>query len=1024
MRILSVELENIKSYAEPTLIEFTSGLNAVCGLNGAGKTTVLESIGFALFDFLPYNQPAFVREGEKSGTIRLRLLARDEREYEVVRRVGSSSGWYVMDVETGTRLAERGESVKLWITSHLLDSDGALDLGSLFQNAVGVPQGAMTTDFVRAGTARKAIFDPLLRVEEYRHAWENLRDTTRYLNDRSADLREEIGRLMGETERTGEVEENARLLRAHRDESERQLGRLAAEAVQIEAQKTELDAIEARLKALGEKRLGAQYDVRRYGDALRARVEVRESARAAHNAVQAAQEGYHLFRAAQAVLKELDGRRETRDGLRAAVANVKGDLAGTARQIEGMERELRTVEADRIAAAELASQVASQDALERTVGDIAGQLAALPHIEDQIARAESEIARLQFDRSSRQKRIADATLAASEAGTLERVALELRAVEAKLAGIEQLRTQLSRVEDAGKRLRGQFDLVTAEATRVEELESQIASLADTAHRGEAMATEYNTLHEQFVRVSATIDYQDVARADLQNRQCPLLDLQCPVVTADGSVLVRFDARVRDLESERAGVERRLAELEPGLNEARQATETLRLVQLELATISGAVKRKSELEAELGEVRNQFAELRDAIAEGAPLNRERTRLADEVRRLEGRRDLAASRTSLEEQHAADARALESAGVERDELAARRQRLLALRTDLESAERELRELANPRARQQALEGSARRAPRIQAGLEAERARYEDETLQFNALSEELQAFETLDEEIAMQRELETVHRPAYEIYLQHRTEAEALQERERAVSEAEAQLDVAQRAEASLNAEEAEVAATYDEGRHVQLKAEYDEMKLAVAEAKSAGDRLRADLEKVERDLRDLHRKRDRLRERQGEQSDLGRVARAVEFIRETIRAAGPAVTEMLLASISQGANDIFAEIMDDHAVELQWDRDYEVSIQRGTETRKFAQLSGGEQMSAALAVRLALLREMSEVDFAFFDEPTQNMDLDRRTNLADQISQVKGFEQLIVISHDDTFEHHTDNMIRLKKANEVTRIESS
>jgi exonuclease SbcC len=67
--------------------------------------------------------------------------------------------------------------------------------------------------------------------------------------------------------------------------------------------------------------------------------------------------------------------------------------------------------------------------------------------------------------------------------------------------------------------------------------------------------------------------------------------------------------------------------------------------------------------------------------------------------------------------------------------------------------------------------------------------------------------------------------------------------------------------------------------------------------------------------------------------------------------------------------------------------------------------------------------MSEVDFAFFDEPTQNMDGDRRTNLADQIRAVRGFEQLIVISHDDTFEHHTDNLIRLRKVHEETELEA-
>src|SRR3954471_9167558 len=106
MRILSVDLENIKSYRRQAIV-LESGLNAICGLNGSGKTTVLEAIGFALFNHLPYNQAAFVREGEKTGTIRVRIEALDGRKYEVVRKVGSSSQYYVVDVESGVRPAER-----------------------------------------------------------------------------------------------------------------------------------------------------------------------------------------------------------------------------------------------------------------------------------------------------------------------------------------------------------------------------------------------------------------------------------------------------------------------------------------------------------------------------------------------------------------------------------------------------------------------------------------------------------------------------------------------------------------------------------------------------------------------------------------------------------------------------------------------------------------------------------------------------------------------------------------------------
>jgi exonuclease SbcC len=43
------------------------------------------------------------------------------------------------------------------------------------------------------------------------------------------------------------------------------------------------------------------------------------------------------------------------------------------------------------------------------------------------------------------------------------------------------------------------------------------------------------------------------------------------------------------------------------------------------------------------------------------------------------------------------------------------------------------------------------------------------------------------------------------------------------------------------------------------------------------------------------------------------------------------------------------------------------------------------------------------------------------NLAEQIRRVRGFDQLIVISHDDTFEQGLDSIIRLKKVDGETRL---
>jgi DNA repair protein SbcC/Rad50 len=61
-----------------------------------------------------------------------------------------------------------------------------------------------------------------------------------------------------------------------------------------------------------------------------------------------------------------------------------------------------------------------------------------------------------------------------------------------------------------------------------------------------------------------------------------------------------------------------------------------------------------------------------------------------------------------------------------------------------------------------------------------------------------------------------------------------------------------------------------------------------------------------------------------------------------------------------------------------------------------------------------LKVLADINIAFFDEPTTNMDQQRRQQLAEAIGNLKSLQQLIVISHDDTFESVTDHLIRVER----------
>jgi len=179
-------------------------------------------------------------------------------------------------------------------------------------------------------------------------------------------------------------------------------------------------------------------------------------------------------------------------------------------------------------------------------------------------------------------------------------------------------------------------------------------------------------------------------------------------------------------------------------------------------------------------------------------------------------------------------------------------------------------------------------------------------------------------------------------------------------------------------------------------------------------LQDKINKLEQQIQKAETQLVELKAAEQEKRTLEELQVMTEFFRKLLKEAAPQVLKAVLNDISAEANRIFGEIMGDRSAQLSWQNDYEIILRRQSISRSFAQLSGGEQMSAALSVRLALLKKLSNLNIAFFDEPTQNMDELRRMNLAEQIRRVRGFDQLIVISHDDTFEQGLDSLVRLRK----------
>jgi len=139
-------------------------------------------------------------------------------------------------------------------------------------------------------------------------------------------------------------------------------------------------------------------------------------------------------------------------------------------------------------------------------------------------------------------------------------------------------------------------------------------------------------------------------------------------------------------------------------------------------------------------------------------------------------------------------------------------------------------------------------------------------------------------------------------------------------------------------------------------------------------------------------------------------------RGILKNAAPHVAQHLCHRIAARAQQIFNHINHDPS-ELEWSSErYALRVHPGD--RRFAMLSGGEQTKLALAMTLAMIQEFCGLKFCVFDEPTYGVDGDSRLKLADAIlaaQEAAGFDQLLLVSHDDAFDGRIEHTVRLNKS---------
>lgn len=666
MRFDRLTVANYRSFEESE-VRFEPGVTVVRGVNGAGKSSLLEACFFALYGAAALrtanaNLEDVITTDAESCTVEL-WFTHAEREFRVrreLKRTGGRASQTVAVLETPDGRIDGARAVDDRIASLFrMDAEA-------FLSCAYVRQGEVNKLIEASPTERQDTIDGLVRLgvlETYRDRASEARLGVKHVRDSVS------GALSDVTDQIDEKNESD--LRAAREQVAEQLSEVEDD---IDALREERDVVAER-KADAEATIEAQAETR--AELTEVRERVSELEEAIENAERARAE---LGEELEGVDERIDevGRtaRETLER-----ASEKGVEIDPGAEPETVEEHLDTVdeEVEALGSEIETTRLRSEQVRER-VSDLDATAADLDeetrereqraeNVDEEVEASEATIAETRDELEEIDERIEDAkgrfddvSVEFGEAEGLRReaerereeraeeltgVRSELKAVEKTVERAEDLREQ-GKCPTCGQDVEDSPHVhsLDDDRKRVRELEARRAELREAVGAIDERIERASELVEVETTVSMLEDKREAKREVLDERLESIDDKR------DQAEAYREEAAAKREEAaakreERADLEGEVAEYEERVQTLRERRETQRERRALLETAVEAHEERSELATErtkLEERREHLGELLSERREG--VTEKRSRLADLEERVNAER-VAAARDEVEE-----------------------------------------------------------------------------------------------------------------------------------------------------------------------------------------------------------------------------------------------------------------------------------------------------------------------------------------------------------------------------------------
>ena len=362
----------------------------------------------------------------------------------------------------------------------------------------------------------------------------------------------------------------------------------------------------------------------------------------------------------------------------------------------------------------------------------------------------------------------------------------------------------------------------------------------------------------------------------------------------------------------------------------------------------------------------------------------------------------------------------------------QQISGLRTAFNAAEQAQKQLDAIKVRSEALDRQVvvfeqRQAKLVQRidGLEKITAAKTEAGAKVAARKKDLEAFAKLDEEIKQAEQKRVNHQQNRDEYNRNQQAAEDLPCRRETLNKYQERMESLEKDLLAQSTQEQRLAQSYSAEQHQTLKLQQDSLQDSIATLREQLNAFERDQQRLEGEIESLKKVKEEIDKRLAEKKTFEEKEELVKFLRNRVfKNVSKQLSERFREQISQRAHSIY-RIIAEIDEELYWGENYQIVLRDMVEgeirERTDDQLSGGQTMSAVVALRLALLQTIG-ARIAFFDEPTSNLDATRRENLAHAFRAIDvgkeevtehWYDQLFLISHDVAFTEVTDQILTLE-----------